>query len=240
MKKTNETAPLQDHIMGEIQRNLMKCQDIIHGLGNGYLFRGLRVLSAISIILACLHLHGGVGHAEDYKANDFIAPAQGVKHIFESPDGLTRELLGIEYSDDKLYIQDKICCFPYNHNSTKSLHKKSNSSINQMILSTDGTKILLETHLITTLADLKADSWSIPISVVGPKASEYPNESTCEVISKKNTHLFGQSRLVIDVKCTVKPVKGPPIISNWTLASGLGFIQIDNFELVRIEKNKAK
>jgi len=87
----------------------------------------------------------------------------------------------------------------------------------------------------TVLIDLENKSWPVPVESYGPKADEIASLAMCSIASREKKELFGQLRDVITVHCVAKSKSLTDAVVENVFASGLGFVSMGGYELVRIE-----
>jgi len=179
----------------------------------------------------------------------FLAPAPGAIHIFSNDEGMEKQQRCIEKGKGRLVFEERTCCFKPASGDGPPITvdipgytvlptpKEPWSIEDQYTLYTDGTKLIRTAFSgDITLIDLARETWVVPMS----GSPGMPKEGTCKVVSKKWMSYRGKDRLIVVVECTASLNDAIVHKETWTLASGLGFIAMDDFKLTSIEKQSER
>lgn len=214
----------------------------IHGQGKDASFKpipALKLSAVITSFMAAFVLtFTAPTHAQIESPEMFLAPLPGSIHIYSNDQGMEKRQRCTQRSDGQLFFEEQICCFGPGA-VTISLPELAISPMDGKRSITDHYTLYADkTKLIRTaffgdivLFDFTKNVWTVPII----SSPGLPKEATCTVASKKWMQYKGKNRLIVTVQC--KAYSNDKIVheSSWTLASGLGYISMDDFELTSIE-----
>lgn len=188
--------------------------------------RDLKGRTLFALVLIFTLFFGDIVLADESSARAFVGPAPFHATIFAKPGDMTEKYIGLKSTDSGLLVEKRTCCLDAGDGSAPT------ESVYRFYLRSEKDRlIMVENSRETVLLDLAKDSWAAPMEIFKPGRGTYTLQAICSVESRETKELFGQQRDIIGVRCKCEPKDMPAITVEYSLASGLGLVEINGTQL---------
>jgi hypothetical protein len=172
--------------------------------------------------------------SEPLPAKEYLGPLPGVRYFYEAGQEGKTVVRGLTWGASGVLLVEETVTFPEPFAKEHSCERSLSQTYG---LYADGARLMRRDYPLnggvvdTVLLDLQAETWGNPIAVLPAGAHDLrrakAGQSECRLVHATHRILFGKTRTILSVKCSLAPPA--------EYAAGIGLIYMGGLKLVRIE-----